>query len=165
MAKSCSFDIVSIVDIAEVKNAVNQAMMEIRQRFDFKGSKSQITLEEKGNQITLLSDDDHKMKSVIDVLQSKLIRRKVDIKALDYGKPEDASGGSRRQVIKIQQGIPQDKGREIVRLIKGMKLKVQAQIIDDKVRISGKNKDDLQIVIAELNQKELDFAMQFINYR
>ena len=165
MAKSCSFDIVSIVDIAEVKNAVNQAMMEIRQRFDFKGSKSQITLEEKGNQITLLSDDDHKMKSVIDVLQSKLIRRKVDIKALDYGKPEDASGGSLRQVIKIQQGIPQDKGREIVRLIKGMKLKVQAQIIDDKVRISGKNKDDLQIVIAELNQKELDFAMQFINYR
>ena len=165
MANTCSFDIVSVVEIAEVKNAVNQAMMEIRQRFDFKASKSQIILDEKENQITLLSDDDHKMQSVVDVLQSKLIRRKVDIKALDYGKLEDASGGIVRQIIKIQQGIPNDKGREIVKTIKGMKLKVQAQIMDDQVRVSSKKKDDLQIVIKELKQKELDFAVQFTNYR
>ncbi len=165
MAKTCSFDIVSIVDMAEVKNAINQAMMEIRQRFDFKGSKSQITLEEKENQVTLVSDDDYKMKSVIEVLQGKLVRRKVDIKALDYGKLEDATGGTVRQTIKIQQGIPQDKGREIVKLIKGMKIKVQAQIMDDQVRITGKNKDDLQTVIAQLKQKDLDLSMQFTNYR
>ena len=159
------FDIVSVVDIAEVKNAINQAMMEIRQRFDFKGSKSQILLEEKQNFITLLSEDENKIKSVLDVLQGKLVRRKVDIKALNYGIPEDATGGSVRLTIKIQQGIQQENGRKIVKLIKNMKLKVQAQIMDDQVRVTGKNKNDLQTIITELQKTEWDFSIQFSNYR
>ena len=109
MAKSCSFDIVSEVNMAEVLNAVNQAVTEIRQRYDFKGSKSEIKLEEKENQLVIVSDDEYKLKSVIDVLQSKLVRREVSLKALDYGKVEQAGGNTVRQIIKLQKGIPQDK--------------------------------------------------------
>ncbi len=165
MAKNCSFDIVSKVDLQEVKNAVNQAMMEIRQRFDFKGSKSEITLDEKAPALNLVSDDDHKMKSVVDILQTKLIKRKVPLKALNYGQVEAAGGNTVRQVIQLQQGIPQEKGKEIVKVIKGMKIKVQGQVMDDQVRVSGKNRDDLQAVIAEIKEKDFGIDMSFTNYR
>ncbi len=165
MAKNCSFDIVSNVDLQEVKNAVNQAMMEIRQRFDFKGSQSAITLDEKAPALNLVSDDDHKMKSVVDIMETKLIKRKVSLKALSYGKVEPAGGNTVRQAIQLQQGIPQEKGKEIVKVIKGMKIKVQGQVMDDQVRVSGKNRDDLQAVIAELKEKDFGIAMSFANYR
>jgi len=165
MAKNCSFDVVSNVDLQEVKNAVNQAMMEIRQRFDFKGSKSEISLDEKVPALNLISDDDHKIKSVVDILESKLVKRKVSLKALSYGKVEPAGGNTVRQVIQLQQGIPQEKGKEIVKAIKGMKTKVQGQVMDDQVRVSGKNRDDLQAVIAELKEKDFGIAMSFTNYR
>lgn len=165
MAKSCSFDIVSEVDMAEVQNAVNQAVMEIRQRYDFKGSKSEIKLEPKENQLVLVSDDEHKLKSVVDVLQSKLVRRQVSLKALDYGTVEQAGGNTVRQSIKLQQGIPQDKGKEIVKFLKTLGVKVQGQIMDDQVRVSGKNRDDLQTVIAAIKEKDFDIAMNFTNYR
>lgn len=164
-AKSSSFDIVSETDMAEAQNAINQAMMEIRQRFDFKGSKSEITLEQKEHQIVLVSDDEFKLKSVVDVLQSKLVKRKVSLKALDYGKVETASGGTVRQIVNIQQGISQDKGREIVKHLKTLSVKVQGQIMDNQVRVTGKKKDDLQTVIASLKEKDFGIAMSFTNYR
>ena len=165
MAKSCSFDIVSEVNMAEVQNAINQAMMEIHQRYDFKGSKSEIKLEDKENQLVLISDDEYKLKSVIDVLQGKLVRREVSLKALDYGKVEQAGGSTVRQIITLQKGIPQDKGKEIVKFLKTLGVKVQGQIMDDQVRVSGKNKDDLQTVISAVKQKDFDIAMRFTNYR
>ncbi len=165
-SKSSSFDIVSTTDMAEVQNACNQTMLEIRQRFDFKGSKSQVELDLKKAQVTILADDGHKLKSVIDILQSKLIKRKVSIKALEYGNVEPASGDTVRQVVTIQQGIPQDKGKEIMKFIKGLGLKkIQAQIADDQVRVSGKDKDDLQSVIASLKEKDFGIDMSFTNYR
>ena len=165
MAKNCSFDIVSEVNMAEVKNAVNQAVMEIRQRYDFKGSKSEIKLEEKDSQLTLISDDEYKLKSVVDVLQGKLVRREVSLKALDYGNVEQAGGSTVRQVIKLQNGIPQDKGKEIVKFLKTLGIKVQGQIMDDRVRVSGKSRDDLQAVISAVKEKNFDIAMNFTNYR
>jgi uncharacterized protein YajQ (UPF0234 family) len=166
MAKSSSFDIVSKVDLSEVKNAVNQSMMEIRQRFDFKNSKSEITLEESDARVVLVSDDDMKLKSVVDILQGKLVKRKISLKALDYGKVEPAASGTVRQTVTIQQGIPQEKGKEIVKFIKGLGLKkVQGQIMDDQVRVTGNNKDDLQTVIAQLKAKDFDISMSFTNYR
>jgi len=164
-AKQCSFDIVATTDMAEVQNALNQAMMEIRQRYDFKGSKSEITLETKDAALVILADNDSKLKSVVDILESKLVKRKVSLKALSYGKVESASGGMVRQTVKLQQGIPADKGREIVKFIKDMKIKVQAQIMDDQVRVTGKSRDDLQEVIAGLKDKDFDIAMNFTNYR
>jgi len=165
MAKNCSFDIVSIIDLQEVKNAISQATMEIRQRFDFKGSKSEISLDEKVPALNLISDDDMKMKAVVDTLESKLIKRKVSLKALSYGKVEAAGGNTVRQTVQLQQGISQEKGKEIVKTIKGMKIKVQGQVMDDLVRVSGKNRDDLQAVMAELKDKDFDIAMSFTNYR
>ncbi len=165
MAKSCSFDVMSPVDFNEVKNAINQAEMEIRQRFDFKGSQSEIKLEESVPQLVLVSDDDHKLKSVIDILQAKLVKRGVSLKALVYGKVEPAAGGTVRQTAAIQDGIPQEKGKEIVKFVKGLKTKVQGQVMDDQVRITGKNKDDLQAVIAELKGKDFGVALSFGNYR
>jgi len=164
-SKSCSFDIVSVVNLEEVQNAVNQAMAEIRQRFDFKGSKSEITLDKKENKVVILSDDDAKLKSVIDILQGKLVKRKVSLKALDYGKVETASGNAVRQSIQIQQGISQEKGKEVAKAIKGMGVKVQSQIMDDQLRVTGKNRDDLQTVIANLKEKDFGIAMEFTNYR
>ena len=165
MAKSCSFDIVSKLDMNEVKNAISQATMEIRQRFDFKNSKSEITLEEKEERLVVISDDEPKLKSVLDLLQSKLVKRKVSLKALDYGKVEPAAGGTVRQTIRLQQGISQDKGREIVKFLKGIGLKVQGQIMDDQVRVTGKSRDDLQTVIAELKAKDFGLDLSFSNYR
>ena len=165
MSKESSFDIVSIVEIPEVINAINQAMMEIKQRFDFKGSKSDIKLEEKDKKIVLLSDDEHKLKSVIDILQSKLVKRGVSLKALKYDKVEPATGGTVRQVITLQQGIPVEKAKEIVKIIKDTKLKVQAQIQGEQVRVAGKSRDDLQGVIALLRGKDMGIDLQFVNYR
>ncbi len=165
-SKNSSFDIVSVIDLSEVQNAVNQSMMEIGQRFDFKGSSSDIKLDQKDEELTLLSDDEVKLKSVIDILHSKLIKRKVSIKALDYGTVESASGNKVRQIVKLQQGIPQEKGREIVKFIKGLGIKkVQAQIMDDQLRVTGKDRDDLQSVIAGLKEKDFDIDMSFTNYR
>ena len=151
--------------MAEVKNAVNQAVMEIRQRYDFKGSKSEIKLEEKESQLVLVSDDEYKLKSVVDILQSKLVRREVSLKALDYDKVEQAGGNTVRQIIKFQKGISQDKGKEIVKFLKTLGVRVQGQIMDDQVRVSGKNKDDLQTVISAVKQKDFNIAMNFTNYR
>jgi hypothetical protein len=164
-SKSCSFDIVSVINLEEVQNAVNQSMSEIRQRYDFKGSKSEITLEKKENKVVILADDNVKLKSVIDILQSKLVKRKVSLKSLDYGKVEAASGDSVRQSIVIQQGISQEKGKEVAKAIKGMGVKVQSQIMDDQLRVTGKNRDDLQTVIANLKEKDFGIAMDFTNYR
>ena len=149
----------------KVQNAVNQSVAEIRQRFDFKGSKSEITLDKKENKVVILSDDDAKLKSVIDILQSKLVKRKVSLKALDYGKVEAASGDMVRQSIIIQQGISQEKAKEVTKAIKGMGVKVQSQIMDDQLRVTGKNRDDLQTVIANLKEKDFGIAMDFTNYR
>lgn len=160
-----SFDIVSEIDLMEMKNAISQAMMEIRQRFDFKNSKSEITLDEKENQLVLVSDDESKMKSVVDILQSKMVKRHIPLKALGYGKIEPALSNTVRQNIKLQKGIPQDKGKEIVKFIKSLGLKVQGQIMDDQVRVSGKSRDDLQTVIQKLKEKDFGVAMNFANYR
>jgi len=160
-----SFDIVAKVDLQEVDNAINQARKEITQRYDFKGSKSSIEMKEKEHQIVLISDDDFKMKAVIDILQSKLIKRGVPLKALTYEPPEQASGGTVRQTIGLQNGIDKDNARIIVKMIKDTKLRVQSQIMEDQVRVSGKNKDDLQSVIALMRAAEFKFAMQFLNYR
>ena len=165
-SKNSSFDITSETDLAEVQNACNQTMLEIRQRFDFKGSKSQVEIDMKTAEIKILADDAHKLKSVIDIIQGKLVKRKISIKALDYGNVETASGDTVRQSIKIQQGIPQEKGKEIVKHIKTLGLKkMQAQIMDDQVRVTGKDKDDLQSVIASLKQKDFGIDMTFTNYR
>ena len=165
-SKNLSFDVASTTDLAEVQNACNQTMLEIRQRFDFKGSKSKVELDVKNSQLTIDADDGNKLNSVIDILQSKFIKRKVSIKALDYGKIEAASGDSVRQIITIQQGIPQDKGKEIIKFIKSLGVKkVQTQLADDQVRVSGKDKDDLQSVITSLKEKDFGIDMSFTNYR
>lgn len=158
-----SFDIVSKVDMQEVDNAVNQAKKEISQRYDFKGSKSEIDLKE--NTITLLADDDYKLKAVIDILQSKILKRNISLKSLDYGKEEPASGGMVRQVINIKQGIATEKGKEINKIIKDTKMKVQSQIQGDQVRVTGKKIDDLQEVIQLLKSKDLGVDLQFVNMR
>ena len=159
-----SFDIVSVVDMQEVDNAVNQAVKEINQRYDFKGSKTEVSLEKDGT-IRMQTEDDFRLKAVVDVLQSKFVRRGVSLKALQYGKVEPASGGRVRQVVTIQQGISKEKGREIVALVKETRLKVQSQIQEEQVRVTGKNIDDLQEVIRVLKEKELGVEMQFVNFR
>lgn len=163
MAAENSFDIVSKIEMTEVTNAVTQATKEISQRFDFKGSKSQITQEK--DALVVLSDDEYKLKSVIDILQGKLVKRGVPVKNLTYGKVEPALGGTVRQRITLQQGIPSDKAKEIVKAIKDSKIKVQAAIQADQIRVSGKNRDDLQSVIALLKGKDFGVELQFTNYR
>jgi uncharacterized protein YajQ (UPF0234 family) len=158
-----SFDIVSKVDMQEVDNAVNQTIKEIAQRYDFKGSKSEVTLEKEA--IKILADDDFRLKAIIDILQSKCIKRGISIKSLDYGKAETASGGMVRQNIAIKQGIAKEKGKDLCAIIKETKLKVQAQIQEDQVRVTGKNIDDLQEIIQLLKGKDLDVELQFINFR
>lgn len=163
MAAENSFDIVSKIDMAEVTNAVTQTLKEISQRFDFKGSKSNITQEKEA--LVVVSDDEYKLKSVIDILQTKLVKRGVPIKNLTYGKVEAALAGTVRQKLTMQQGIPTDKAKEIVKAIKDSKIKVQASIQSDQVRVSGKNRDDLQSVIQLLKGKEFNLDLQFTNYR
>ncbi len=165
MADNNSFDIVSKVDMQEVDNALNQARKEIGQRYDFKGSKTSIDLQQKENQIVVISDDEFRMKAVIDIMQSKLVKRSVPLKALSYGTVEPAAGGTVRQIITLQNGIDKDNARLLTKMIKESKLRVQTQIMEDQVRVSGKNKDDLQSVIALVRQADFSFAVQFVNYR
>lgn len=159
-----SFDIVSKVDLQEVSNAIQQALKEIHQRFDLKDSKSNIELEGK-DAIVLTSADEYKLKAVTDILGTKLVKRGVPLKALNYEKIEPAAGSTVRQKVTMQQGIPTEKAREIVKAIKDSKKKVQASIQGDFVRVSGKDRDTLQEVMAMLRQKDFGIDMQFTNYR
>lgn len=163
MAKENSFDIISKVDQAEVGNAINQTLKEIRQRFDFKGSSANVALESK--ELILSAEDETRLRNMNDILQQKLVRRNVPLKALTYGKVEPAAGGTVRQRISIQQGIPPEKAKEIVKFIKDTKAKVQASIQGDAVRVSGKDRDTLQEVIAQLRARDFGIDMQFSNYR
>jgi uncharacterized protein YajQ (UPF0234 family) len=158
-----SFDVACKVDPQAVADAVHQATREIQTRYDLKQTKSQLTLEK--DAIVVQTDNDYVLRQVVDLLQSRLHRRGVPLKALTYGKVEPAAGGTVRQRIGIQQGIPMDKAKEIVRLIKETKLRVQAQIQEDQVRVFGKDRDDLQAVIRMLREKDLGIEMQFTNYR
>jgi hypothetical protein len=163
MAIENSFDMVSKINMAEVTNAVSQAMKEIGQRFDFKGSKSNITQEK--DALVIVSDDEYKLKSVVDILQTKLVKRGVPVKNLSFGKMESALAGTVRQRLGLQQGIPTDKAKEIVKAIKDSKMKVQAAIQADQVRVSGKSRDDLQAAIQLLKGKDFGIELQFENYR
>jgi uncharacterized protein YajQ (UPF0234 family) len=163
MASECSFDIASKVDLQEVDNAIHQTIREIAQRFDFKGSPATVTRDE--HTLVLSAEDDFKLKQMLDILEAKLVKRQVPLKALVRGKVEPAAAGRVRQQIEIQQGIPTEKAREIVKLIKGTKRKVQAQIQEDQVRVFGRDRDELQAVIQFLREQDLGIHMQFINYR
>ncbi len=159
-----SFDVVSKVDLQEVSNAIQQALKEIHTRYDLKDSKSDIQLDNK-EALILTSADEFKLKAVNDVLQSKLVKRNVPLKALEYGAIEQAAGSTVRQRVTMQQGIPIEKAREIVKVIKNSKKKVQAAIQGDLVRVSGKDRDTLQEIMAVLKQQDFGIDMQFTNYR
>lgn len=163
MPQDFSFDVVSKTEMQEVANAVQQAQKELAQRFDFKGSKSSIELS--GEEIVLLSDDEGKLRSVKDILESKLVKRHVALKALDYQKIEAAQMGTVRQRAKIVQGIETEKAKAIVKTIKDAKLKVQASIQSDQVRVVGRSKDDLQKAIALIKENDFGIPLQFTNYR
>jgi uncharacterized protein YajQ (UPF0234 family) len=163
MAAENSFDIVCKVDMQEVANALDQTRREVETRYDLKGTKNEVALDK--TDIVVTTADDMKLKAVVDILQSKLHKRGVPLKALTYGEVQDAAGGTKKQKISLQQGIPIDKAKEIVRLIKDSKVKVQASINEDKVRVAGKNRDDLQKIIALVREKDLGIAVSFDNYR
>jgi uncharacterized protein YajQ (UPF0234 family) len=163
MAQQNSFDIVSEVDRAEITNAINQTVKEVRQRFDFKGSTANVALE--ATELILTAEDETKLRNMNDILQQKLVRRGVPLKAFSYGAVDPAGGGTVRQKVQIQQGIPQEKAKEVVKFIKDSKAKVQASIQGDVVRVSGKDRDTLQGVIASLKEKDFGIDMQFSNYR
>jgi uncharacterized protein YajQ (UPF0234 family) len=163
MAQQNSFDIVSQVDRAEVTNALQQTIKEVRQRFDFKGSTATVVLEK--DELILSAEDETKLRNMNDILQQKLVRRGVPLKALSYGTVDPAAGGTVRQHAQIQQGIPQEKAKEVVKFIKDSKAKVQASIQGDVVRVSGKDRDTLQDIIAKLKGKDFGIDMQFSNYR
>jgi len=158
-----SFDVVSEVDAQEVDNAVNQASKEIGQRFDFKGTDTRI--ERDNLEITITSSDEFKVKAAGEVLDGKLTKRGISLKAVEYGKIEPAAGGKARQALKIQHGVSTDNARKIVKHIKDAKLKVQAQIQGEQVRVSGKNRDDLQRVIQSLKEGDFGLPLQFVNFR
>ena len=163
MAKDNSFDIASKVNLEEVSNAVQQTMKEVRQRFDFKGSESDVKLET--SELVLVSDDEYKLNALIEILQQKLVKRKVPLKALSYGKIESALGATLRQRVGIQQGIPAEKTKEIVRFIRDTKLKVKSTIQGDSVRVSSRDRDTLQDIIALLKEEDFGIDIQFTNYR
>ena len=165
MADTSSFDVVSTIDMQEVKNAVDQTLKELRQRFDFKGSKSDLTLKEKEKILEVVSDDDYRLKALLDILKAKCIKRNVSLKALNYGKVEEALGGTVRQNITIQSGIIDEKAKAIVKSIKDKKFKAQAQIQSDQVRVQSKSRNQLQSVIAFLKQQDFGIDLQFENYR
>ena len=165
MADTSSFDVVSTIDMQEVKNAVDQTLKELRQRFDFKGSKSDLTLKEKEKILEVVSDDDYRLKALLDILKAKCIKRNVSLKALNYGKVEEALGGTVRQNITIQSGIIDEKAKAIVKSIKENKFKAQAQIQSDQVRVQSKSRNELQSVIAFLKQQDFGIDLQFENYR
>ncbi len=163
MAQEFSFDVVSKTDMQEVANAIQQAQKELAQRFDFKGSKSSIELG--ADEIVLTSDDEGKLRSVKDIVETRLVRRKVSLKALDYASVEPAAGGTVRQRAKIVQGIESEKAKAVVRTLKDSKIKVQASIQSDQVRVTGRSKDDLQKAIALLRENDFGIPLQFTNYR
>lgn len=163
MAKENTFDIVSRVDMQEVRNSVDQAVRELRTRFDFKGSRSDIIFD--GEEITLIGDDDFKLRNVVDILESRLVKRGINIKALRYGKIEPAAKDTVRQKLNLVQGVDKEQSKIITRLVKDSKLKVQVSIQGDQVRISGKNRDDLQEIIKIIRDYEFDIPLQFVNYR
>ncbi len=160
-----TFDVVSKIELPEVNNAIQQARKEVEQRYDLKNTHSSIELHEKDNKILLASSDEFKLKAVIEILEQKLVRRKVPLKGLSYGTVTPAAGSTVRQEITLQQGIPIEKAREIVKAIKDSKKKVQASIQGDFVRVSGKDRDTLQEVIALLRGSDFGIDMQFTNYR
>ncbi|NUM88448.1 MAG: YajQ family cyclic di-GMP-binding protein [Bdellovibrionales bacterium] len=160
-----SFDVVSQVNLQEVDNAVNQAIKEVQGRYDLKNTKTTIEWKSKEKQITLVTDDDYRVQLVTDILQSKLIKRGIDIKNLDYGKVEPAGGMLKKQVIKLKEGIDKEAAKKITTLIKDSKLKVQSQVMDEQVRVTGKSTDDLQSVIQILRASDVGVGLQFTNRR
>ena len=165
MAKNSSFDIVSELDLQEIDNALNQAIKEIRQRYDLKDSKTEMELNKKEKLISLNTKDDYSRTQSIDILQTRLIKRGLSIKALKLEEPEPAASGRLKQKINLQSGISKDNSRKITKLIKELKLKVSAQIMDEKVRVQGAKKDDLQQVIESVKNADYDFPVQFVNYQ
>ncbi len=165
MADQNSFDVVSKVDMQEIKNAIDQALKEIHQRFDFKGTKTELTLKEKENELVLVSDDDYKLRSVGDILKAKLIKRNVSVKAFTFGVVEPALGGTVRQTAAIQNGLALEKAKEIAKAIKEGKFKAQAQIQGDQLRVQSKSRDELQVVITFLKGKDFGVDLQYVNYR
>jgi uncharacterized protein YajQ (UPF0234 family) len=163
MPQDFSFDVVSKTDMQEILNAIQQAQKELANRFDFKGSKSEIDF--KDEEIVLLSDDEGKLRSLKEMVESKLVKRKVSLKAIDYQKLEQATLGTVRQKAKIVQGIESDKAKAIVKAIKDAKIKVQAAIQGDQVRVTGRSKDDLQRAINTIKENDFGIPLQFINYR
>ncbi len=166
MAKDHSFDIVSLVDLQEVDNAVQQAKKELAQRFDFKGSQSSIELDKTSKTIALKTENEFRLKTLVDLLQTKCVKRGVSLKALVFGELETGlTGGSVKQVVTIQQGIPSEKAKEVVKFIKELKIKVQAQIQEDQVRVQAAKIDDLQSVIAAVRPHDFGLDFQFTNFR
>lgn len=165
MAKNSSFDIVSEIDFQEVDNAVNQSIKEIQQRYDLKDSKTEVDLNKNDKFISINSKDDYALKASIDILQSKFLKRKLSLKVLKLEEVEPASGGRLKQRINLQSGISKDNAKKITKLIKNLKLKVNAQIMDEKVRVQGQKKDELQVVINSVKEADLDFPTQFTNYK
>lgn len=165
MAQQNSFDIVSEVNMQEVDNALNQARKEVATRYDFKDSKTTIDFSEKEKEVTLHTEDDFRLKAVVDILQNKFIKRGIAIKSLKYGNVETASGGTIRQKITLQVGIDKENAKKLVQIIKETKLKVQASIMEDQVRVTGKDKDDLQTIMSTLRGKDFPLPLQFTNYR
>lgn len=165
MADQFSFDVVSEVNMQEMRNVVDQATKEIKQRFDFKDSKTDITLKDKEKELIVVSDDEYKLNAVIDIIKSKCVKRGVSLKAFTYGAIEPALGGTVRQVAKIQSGLATDKAKEITKAVKDSKLKVQAQIQGEQVRVQSKSKDELQSAIGLLKGKDFGIDLQFTNYR
>lgn len=163
MAQECSFDIVSKVDLQEVDNAIQQTMKEIRTRYDFKDSVSEVT--RNGPEITILADDRFKLKSVVEILNQRLAKRSVPLKAIRFEEPRASASDTMTQTVALQQGISSDQARDLVRMIKETKLKVQATIMGDQLRVKGKNRDDLQGVMSRLREGNLEFDIQFTNYR
>ena len=165
MAEQFSFDVLSEVNMQELKNALDQATKEIKQRFDFKDSKTEILLKEKEKELVVISDDDYKLKAVQDIIKTKCVKRGVSLKAFMHGAVEPALSGTVRQVAKIQSGLASEKAKEISKAIKDSKLKVQAQIQGEQVRVLSKSKDELQSAIALLQGKDFGIDLQFTNYR
>lgn len=165
MADEHSFDIACKVDMQEIVNAITQTKKEITQRFDFKGSKSALELDRDKGIITVTSDDEFKLKSVLDILQGRLVKRSIPLKTLTYGKIEPAAGSTVRQIITVQQGVPTEKAKEIVKVIKDTKIRVTAEIQKDQVRVRSKKIDELQTIIGILKEKDFGIHIEFINYR
>lgn len=165
MAKNSSFDIVSQIDFQEIDNAVNQTIKEVWQRYDLKDSKSTIDLSKSEKQIVINTKDDYSLKAIYDILQSKFLKRKLSLKVMKLDNAEPAAGGRLKQKINLQSGISKENAKKITKLIKELKLKVNAQIMDEQVRVQGQKKDELQFVIKTVKEADLDFPVQFVNYK